>query len=300
MSKRPLTAIMWFLDAFYRAVSHRVTVTVLLLSATAVGVYFCDFLKSTLTRWTIFSRFEVFAVILAFILSQFSYGTSITSIALQQTKLAKETDKEDDEYRLKLALFGDQSFALLNLGFFILAICFVAHPLWHILFIQTVLFAFSANNLIQKSLALKLKNEAIRHGAVIRAMDMHHWLFSENGPGVFGYFLVIVLLTVFGLSRNVWFDQTQGEHFRGFVEAFTAGVAGYQISLSTVVYFFFHRFSTGRAFEFEGFAKQCNDENLINHIRKKMGPRWFIVCIVITPFVLSWVMISIVRLKVGF
>jgi hypothetical protein len=280
--KTAFSGTMWFLDKLYGFVIHRVTITLLLLTATGAGVYYSDFIKNNLNAWSVFSRVEALAVVVAFILSQFSYGSSVESIARQQNELAKQQgDNDRDEYRFRLALFSDQFFALVNLILFALAVCLISYPLWHILCIQAVLFAFSINNFFQRSLALELESKVGRHAAIIRAMDMHHWLFSENGPGVVGYLIVILLLSCFGHWRGSFLRQDQIARFPELLEAVAAGVAGYQISLSTAVYFFFHDFRTARALEFAGFASACDDRNLVKHIRK-MGPSWFMIVVAVT------------------
>lgn len=275
----PLRGAMWLLDKLYSFVRHSAVITLLFLCAVTAVFRFHDSIVRTVTTWSVFTWAEGIAVLLAILFSQINYDTSVKSIAQQRQKLASSNNNQDD-YHLRLALFLDQFFALANFTLFAFAIIVISNPVLHVLFIQAILFAFAINNFFQKRLALRLQTPTIRHSAVIRAMDMHHWLFSENGPGVFGYLLVIALLTCFGHWRESLLDHDRVARFPELLEAVTAGVAGYQISFSTAVYFFFHRYRTGRAFEFEGFAVECNKNDLIDYIRK-MGPGWFMLVVAI-------------------
>jgi hypothetical protein len=303
---------MSFLNGFYNVVSHRVAILLLVLAALVGGVCFRDFLMDHYQRWSVFAKVEGFAVILAVILSQFSYGESVDSIGQQQkllnsTRPANEKQKTTteasavtqqstadtgDQFALRVALFWDQLFALVNFALFAIAFCTIPRPLWHILSIQSVLAFFALNNFLQKRIALKLQSLEIRHAAVMRAMDNHHWLFSENGPSVVGYCLVILLLSAFGLWHSAVLASDQVPYFTHLLEAVAAGVAGYQISLSTATYFLFHKFSSVRALDFPGFKPVCNDNQLMEYLRG-IGPGWFLALVFGTFFASVGIVMSI-------
>ncbi|MGH8559921.1 MAG: hypothetical protein ACRESZ_21210 [Methylococcales bacterium] len=253
---------------------------------------------------TIFVVMEFFAVLLALGYSTYSYSLTIGRI---RTRDIPGISTESQYILIKERAY-EQIFRFVNVTLFVVALSTILNPIWHIFFVQAIYFCFVLNNYLQLQLSLGLWDEAGL--GIERALDLNHWLTSENGAAVFGYLFILVVISFLYFVKNndpifgSWLSFSLGEGrplsllkhdwepmFQDMIKALGAGVAGYHLALSTAGFFFSHRSGATNLITYKKVA------DLIRNDKDKF--RAHIEANVVSKGLFWWVVVAFVISLVG-
>lgn len=247
-----------------------------------------------LTGISFLSLIELSVVIAAACVSTINFQRSTARI---DYCIPVETRGSCEWYALIVARLCEQLFAILNVILFVLAIISLLYPFWHLFTISVIYWAFSLNNYVQSRLAFPLIRSRV-HG-ISRILDLQHWLKSENGPATVGYAAVMCVLAFLSHKMNasssgsrmlpeIWKNpDVLGE----VVVAFSSGVAGYHLALSTLGYLIGHPNHPSRIIDNhpEAFVLSTHLETDLEKQVKSAAMPWVTTLAILTAFIVAWV-----------